>query len=84
MKIQDEPKNRRHKVLNRFTKISYLNLQWRANIFGHLLKSHNFFQINPNDLSFFEKLEGLNDVIRRFEKNALGRNRKKKIGKIIF
>ena len=23
------------------------------------LKLHNFFQINPNDLSFFEMLEGL-------------------------
>ena len=34
-------------------------LQWRAKVFGHPLKSHNFFKINPNDLRFFEKLEGL-------------------------
>ena len=33
--------------------------KWHAKVFGHLLKSHNFFQINPNDLCFFKKLEGL-------------------------
>ena len=34
-------------------------VQWLLKIFGHFSKSHNFFKINPNDLSFFEKLEGL-------------------------
>ena len=41
------------------TKYLWTYVQWRAKVFDHPLKSHNFFKINPNDLSFFEKLKGL-------------------------
>ena len=34
-------------------------LQWCAKVFGHHLKTHTFFKINPNDLSVFDKLEGV-------------------------
>ena len=55
-------------------------LQWRAKVFGRPLKLNNFFKINPNDLIFIweaREISLLNDVIRRFEKNAHGRNNKK-------
>ena len=34
-------------------------VQWRATVFGHPLKSHNFFKINLDVFSFFEQLEAL-------------------------
>ena len=66
----------KEEILKRRAKIFVFFIQWRAKVFGH----HDFFKINPNDLSFFlevREISLLNDVIRRFEKNAFGRNRKK-------
>ena len=52
------------------------DIQCRTKVLGHHLKKNNFFQIGPNDLRFFEKLEGLvyyiGDVFRRFEINSEG------------
>ena len=58
-----------------------VDIQWRAKLFGHPFSAKNritLLKLIRNELSFFEKLEGLvNDVIRRFEKKCTWNSKKK-------